>query len=159
MKKIAVLMIVLLMSFAVREEIFAFGPRAYTTTGLVALGVTGVTVGVGVLTSKSAANEKDAEKVAQFMRSNHGVLVHDISQVHGPMIEQWANDLHFKENELTRFQLRLEGSEEQHKMLSALKGEIDADDAVMFSKALVIVLNDTIGADRVLELSAGAITE
>ena len=71
----------------------------------------------------------------------------------GPVIESWAAEFHFRPGELQKLQERLAGFKEQQKMLTALNGAIDLDDAVAFSAALVCVMVDVIGQERLKKLA------
>ncbi|MES0492016.1 MAG: hypothetical protein ABUK01_18630 [Leptospirales bacterium] len=118
--------------------------------------VVGITITVlGVITTIATVNakgKKSKEELVRYMKSNHVNLVRDISMGRGPMITDWGAELNLTRVEQKRLEYRLEGSIEQIEMLQALFDEIEIEDAEAFSKALVNIILDVIGDERLVAI-------
>jgi len=148
---------ILCLQLGTAPTIYGHGPsNTYVVTGMV-LGLLS-----GGLTAQSFFNcsdtseekEKAKEEIALYMKRNHMSLVRDIALARGPIITGWAGELELNSFEQALFENRLEGSKEQLELLAALSGEIDLNDAELFSRSLVSVLVDIVDEERLANLAS-----
>jgi len=144
-KKLISLLIALTMSSSVIGL-----ATVYLVTALIPA-IAGTIVGVVSGDSFNKKKEKSKEELAKYMKKNHAILVRDVSMGSGPMITEWGSEMGLNKHEQIVFETRLEGSSEQMAMLNSLSGNIDLHDAEVFSQALVDLLVEVIGKDRIVE--------
>lgn len=112
--------------------------------------ITAVSYSTSMLKSTLAEmeSEENTKQTILYMQSNHPMLVRDLSIARGPLIEQWGSELHLSSDELQALEERLSGSPEQLKLLQALNGKINVNDALTFKATLRQLFTDIIGTKR-----------
>ena len=146
--------VILLLSLNLANPVYAGADPIWAIISVGAGFIAALPVGItaGALTTGLNRKSKEAKDLAIYMRRNHVSLVRDIALGRGPVITDWGASLKLFPVEQAQLERTLEGSREQIYMLASLAGDIESEDAEVFSESFYRLLVQALGQNRVSQI-------